>query len=250
MRGDALDLYEPINVLKPFAEEVWIVDGPLIEMTLYGSLPFTTRMTVVRLPEGGLWLHSPTPAVPALIEALAALGPVRHLIAPNLLHYWWLPDWQQAFPDACTHAAPGVRERAGKYGRALRIDRILGEAPDPGWQGVFDQLLVDDWYMSEAEFFHRPSRSLIVTDLIENFAPHRVHGWRLRLLLRIGGLFGQATMPRDLRLTFLGKRRARLRQAVRTMLAWDPARIVLAHGDCAASDGRAQLARAFAWLAP
>lgn len=248
MNGHALDLYEPINVLKPFAEDVWIVDRPLIEMKLYGSLPFTTRMTVVRLPDGGLWLHSPTPAEPALVALLAALGPVRHIIAPNLLHYWWVPDWQQAFSDARTHAAPGVRERAEKCGRPLRVDHVIDADPDTDWQGAVDQLLVDGWYMSEAEFFHRPSRSLILTDLIENFEPDRVHGWRLRMLLRIGGMFGRATMPRDLRLTFLDKRRTRLREAVRTMLTWEPERIVLAHGRCAASDGRAHLQQAFSWL--
>jgi len=249
MHSRRIDLYQPINVLKPFAGDVWIVDGPRIEMKLYGTIPFATRMTVVRLPDGGLWLHSPTPAEPALVEALAALGPVRHLIAPNLLHYWWLPEWQQAFPDARTHAAPGVGERAARHGRPLNIDRVLGDRPDPDWQGAFDQLLVDGWYMAEAEFFHRPSRSLILTDLIENFEPHKTHGWWLRLLARIGGILGnEATMPRDLRLTFLGTRRTRLREAVRTMVAWDPAQIVFAHGRCYQSDGRAQLARAFAWL--
>jgi Domain of unknown function (DUF4336) len=248
MHGNGLDLYTPINVLKPFADAIWIVDGPRIEMTLYGGLPFTTRMTVVRLPDGGLWLHSPTPAEPALIAALAALGPVRHLVAPNLLHYWWLSDWQQLFPDARTHAAPGVAERAARYGRPLRVDRILADAPDPDWDGAFDQLVVEGWYMSEAEFFHRPSRSVILTDLMQCYEPHKVHGWRLRLLTRLGGVFGSATMPRDLRLTFLGQRRARLRQAVRTMIGWDPERIVFAHGRCDAGDGRARLARAFAWL--
>ena len=248
MRGDTLDLYAPINMLKPFVDDIWIVDGPLIEMTLYGGLPFTTRMTVVRLPDGGLWLHSPTPAAPALVSALRELGPVRHLIAPNLLHYWWMSDWQQVFPDARTHAAPGVIERAARYGRPLRVDRILGETPDPDWRGTFDQLLVNGWYMSEVDFFHRPSRSLILTDLIECFESHKIHGWRLRLLARLGGILGQATMPRDLRLTFLGQRRARLREAVRAMIAWDPEHIVLAHGRCYASDGRTQLTRAFAWL--
>ena len=49
--------YEPLNTLKPIATDVWVVDGPKVRF--YGML-FTTRMTVVRLQNGDIWLHSPT----------------------------------------------------------------------------------------------------------------------------------------------------------------------------------------------
>src|SRR5215468_5782776 len=45
-------LYEPINVYKPVARNIGIVDGPFEYRTVGGGrmpLPFTTRMTVVRL---------------------------------------------------------------------------------------------------------------------------------------------------------------------------------------------------------
>jgi len=44
-------LYEPINVYKPVAADIGIVDGPFEYLTVGGvklPLPFTTRMTVVR----------------------------------------------------------------------------------------------------------------------------------------------------------------------------------------------------------
>ena len=59
--------YAPLNVLKPVAPDVWIVDGPVIRF--YG-LPFTTRMTVIRLPDGGLWLHSPIAMDDGLVAQL------------------------------------------------------------------------------------------------------------------------------------------------------------------------------------
>ena len=55
-------LYEPINVYKPVAPNIGIVDGPFEYLTVGGvkmPLPFTTRMTVVRLSNGNLFLHSP-----------------------------------------------------------------------------------------------------------------------------------------------------------------------------------------------
>ena len=48
----AASLYEPINVYKPVAPNIGIVDGPFEYLTVGGAklpLPFTTRMTVVRL---------------------------------------------------------------------------------------------------------------------------------------------------------------------------------------------------------
>ncbi|MFB2938247.1 hypothetical protein ACE1B6_23620 [Aerosakkonemataceae cyanobacterium BLCC-F154] len=57
---DLVDLYEPIATLKPVDENIWIVDGPIVRMAMYGtSIPFPTRMTIVRLNNGDLWCHSP-----------------------------------------------------------------------------------------------------------------------------------------------------------------------------------------------
>lgn len=49
--------YEPLNTLKPVADDIWLIDGPAVRF--YG-MPFPTRATVVRLANGDLWVHSPT----------------------------------------------------------------------------------------------------------------------------------------------------------------------------------------------
>ncbi len=54
-------LYEPLNTLKPVGEDLWVVDGPLVRMAyLGGSMPFPTRMAVIRLMNRNLFLWSPT----------------------------------------------------------------------------------------------------------------------------------------------------------------------------------------------
>ncbi len=61
MRHDAIKLYEPINILKQIGEDIWLVDGPIVQMSMYGvKIPFPTRMTIVRLSNSELWCHSPT----------------------------------------------------------------------------------------------------------------------------------------------------------------------------------------------
>lgn len=241
--------YCPLNVLKPFDRDLWIVDGPIVEMRYLamGQMPFPTRMTILRLPGGRLWVHSPTELTAGLKEELAVLGPVAWLIAPNRLHWTFLSAWQQAYPEARTFAAPGVEKRAGEGG--FRIDEMLGEAPPDAWAGVLHQLLLrGSFFWAEAVFFHRPTATLILTDLIENFEPGHIESRPLAFLMRLGGVLDpEGSTPRDMRLTFLG-RRAALRRAVETMLAWEPKRVILAHGRCFEQNANEELRRAFAWV--
>ena len=246
MLDDAYKPYAPQNVLKPIAADIWIVDGPQIRFGYLGlKVPFPTRMTVVRLPGGALWLHSPTEPDRALIESVRAIGAVRFLIAPNSLHYWWIPDWKDAFPDAEVFAVPGL-ERSAK--RELPIQHTLGDTPPPGWVTTIDQVLVQGDILSEADFFHRPSRTLILTDLIENFEPERVRHALYLLLLRLGGAtHPDGKAPLDMRLSFVRQRKA-VRAAVQQMIAWAPARVILAHGRWYDANAVAELRRAFRWV--
>jgi hypothetical protein len=233
------------------APDVWIVDGPLMRTGPRGIIGIPVRMTIARLPDGKLWLHSPVQFDTALAAAVQALGEVGHLIAPNLMHNSFIADWQRAFPDAVLYAAEGVAEHAAKQQRPLRVDAILGAAPDPRWGGAFEIVLARGSYMTEAVFFHKASRTLILTDLIENFEPSKVHSTAVRLILRVTGRLGpHGSAPLELRLTFLGERRKRLREAVRLMVSWNPERTIFAHGCCFESDATAKLRRAFRWLKP
>ena len=97
MLPDPVPLYEPINVYKPLAEAIGVVDGPLVYMTYpvlpFVKIPFPTRMTVVKLPMGGVWLHSPVAYDSALAAGVAAIGPVRHIVSPNKIHYAHVKEW-------------------------------------------------------------------------------------------------------------------------------------------------------------
>src|SRR6185312_11539383 len=128
--------YEPLGVLKPVAPEVWIVDGPEIRFKL-GILrvPFPTRMTVVRLPSGGLWLHSPVAFDASLAAALRELGPVAHIVAPNTIHYWWVGDWSSRFPAAEVWSVP--RLDPGATAR-VPAHSVLGGRSPPAWEEMFD----------------------------------------------------------------------------------------------------------------
>jgi hypothetical protein len=249
MAGDALDLYEPIDTPKPVDRDIWVVDGPVIRMAWFGtSIPFTTRMAVVRLGNGGLWLWSPLRPSAPLRARIDALGPVSHLVSPNRLHYAHLAACKAAWPDATVWASPGVRTRARSQGAAVAFDRDLGDPPPPDWAADLDQTIFrGSSYLPEIVFFHRASATLIVADLIENFEPPKVAP-RWRWLMRLGGAVDpDGKMPLDLRMTYLcGRREARASLA--RLLAWQPRRLILAHGRWYERDATAELRRAFRWL--
>ena len=242
-------LYEPVDTLKSVADNVWIVDGPEIRMSYpylpFIKVPFPTRMTVVRLADGALWLNSPTPLVEELAKSLDTLGRVAFLIAPNLLHYWWIGDWKARYPDARAYAAPGTQARAAK--RFTDFNAELGPTPPAEWRGEFRQLLVPGDYLTEVVFLHVASRTLIVTDLIQNFEPDRFANPLTRWVYCAAGCCDpDGTMPVDLRSTFL-RHRAEVRQALELMLEWQPQRVILAHGRWYADNAASELKRAFRW---
>lgn len=236
--------YDPLNTLKPVADGIWIVDGPAIRF--YG-VPFSTRATIVRLEGGGIWVHSPTRLTESLAAEVQALGEVRHLIAPNWIHYAYVAEWQSVFPDAEAWAAPGVAERAAKHGMPLRFDHDLGPSAEAPWEGQIDQIIAEGSEVHrEAVFFHRASRTLILTDLIENFERANV-AWYLWPFLRLAGNADpDGAMPRDMRATF--RDRAALRRSVEVMIGWRPERIVLAHGRWYRDNAEAELRRAFRFV--
>lgn len=238
--------YLPLNSLKQLAEDVWIADGPEIQMRSLGlTIPFPTRMTVIRLPSGEIWVHSPIAWHDCLAAAVAQLGRVSCLIAPNTLHYWYLPDWQKGFPAARSYCPPGL---VAKTRRPTRIDEELGETAPRAWADSIAQCLVCGTLLTEVDFFHHPSRTLILTDLIENFEPCRIHTRWLRWVIRLAGASDpDGKAPYDMQLNFLGHRH-QVRSAVRRMIEWNPERIILAHGRCYDRDGLSELKRAFRWV--
>lgn len=237
--------YPPLDQPKPVAEDIWIVDsGPLHVLGL--ALP--VRMTVIRLRDGGLWLHSPTRHTEALQHALQALGPVRHLVAPNIAHWSFLREWQRHCPEATLWAAPELRRRRAVGRAGLRLDHDLTGATPAPWEGEVSQRIIPGaGGFREVAFFHRPSRSLVLTDLVQNLEPEKLPR-PVRPLARLVGVAApRGATPAYLR-ALLRLRRRDAAEAIRQVVAWQPERLIFAHGAWFERNGTAALQRAFAWL--
>jgi hypothetical protein len=224
-------------------KDIWIAEG---ENVSFHGFAYSTRSVVVRLGDGGLWIWSPVALTPGLRRDVDALGPVRHLVSPNKLHYLYLRDWKAAYPQAQLWGPLSTIRKCPD----LPFRAPLGDTPPAEWQPDIDQA----WFrgsfaLDEIAFFHRPSATAIIADLVQTFSPRflRTYWGRWSLLAQLSGLTEkQACAPIDLRLSFIN--RAPARRARDKVLGWNCRRVVVAHGEWMRDHGSARLARSFRWL--
>lgn len=229
-----------VSPLRPFAPDLWLAAGPEADVM---GFRYPTRMAVIRLSDGGLLVWSPVSLTEGLRREVEALGEVRFLVAPNTLHHLFLAEWRQAYPLASLHAAPGLAARR----QDLVIDAELGDAPPAAWAADLDQVLMrGNRITTEAVFFHRPSATVLFTDLIQQFPPGWFKGWR-GLIARLDLMTeAEPSVPRKFRTAFTDRKAARA--ALARILDWPAQKVVMAHGAPVERDGRAFIARAFRWL--
>ncbi|MCG6857268.1 MAG: DUF4336 domain-containing protein [Salaquimonas sp.] len=240
------DAYEPQNKLKAIGEEIWIADGPVLQWG-YGipiTFPFPTRMTVIRLSDGDLFVHSPIHADEDLVAQVEKLGPIAHIVSPNMIHHVSIKAWAARYPDAKTWASPGVRKRSD-----VEFSRDLDDLPPKEWADDIDQRIArGSRVMEEVIFFHMRSKTLILADLIENFEADRLHGWFNHFMYRLIGVMApHGKAPRDLRATYAGHH-DQMRGVVDWMIACAPERIVIAHGKWIEENAVEELRLAFDWV--
>jgi hypothetical protein len=204
--------------------------------------PFPARMTALVLADGGVALISPIPIDDALASRIAALGPVRYLIAPNLLHHLYLGAASARYPDARVLAPAGLAAKRPE----LRIDAMLdGALPEALTAAVDVVHMAGVPSIDEFVFFHRASRTLVVTDLVFNImAPRGL----FRLVLRIVGCHRRLAQSRAWR--FAVKDRAAAGERVARMLGFPFETLVMAHGEIVREAAHARLAEALRWLLP
>jgi hypothetical protein len=228
--------------LQAFGKNIWIVDGPNVRDMF---ITFTTRMTIVKLVDGSLWVNSPVPVQFDLLKQITALGTLKYLLAATPRHVWRLDGWHTLFPEAQLWA-PQKSPFTLKKGH-LSFSGILGDEPFDGWAYDFDQLVFKgNPLISEVFFYHRASNTVIVDDLIQI---HQIIKGRpyLNALIKLEGVaspYGGVGL--DLRLSFTNRNKAR--QSLKKLLSWDFDKLIIAHGICIEKDAKSFVEKAFYWL--
>lgn len=236
----------PSETVQPFGPDIGVVDGPTV---VSAGFRYPTRMAVLRVPDQGVFIWSPIALTEDLRAAVDAIGPVRFIVAPNSLHHLHLQAWQSAYPDALVYAPPGLRQRRKDIAFDGDLDDVPGApgAPPPPWAATIDQVIVrGNLITTEVVFFHRPSGTVLFTDLIQNFGPDWFTGWR-KIVARLDRMIGhEAQVPQKFRVAFTN--RAAARMALAHIMAWPAEKVLMAHGTPIEKEGAAFIKRAFRWL--
>jgi hypothetical protein len=137
--------------LRSFGENIWIANGPMVRNM---GAWFTTRMTVVKLSNGSIWIESPVPASPDTLEEIMELGSVKYLVAATPRHVWRLDAEHTLFPEAQLWASQRTRLTL-QHGN-LPITGFLTDIPPPDWADDFKQLAFKgNRYLSEVLFYRK-----------------------------------------------------------------------------------------------
>jgi hypothetical protein len=176
---------------------------------------------VARLSDGSVWVWSPAALTEELDYEVQAIGPVRYIVSPNKIHHLFLYERADRRPDARLYAPPGFARKTPE----LRFGAALDDEPDPAWAADIDQVIFrGSIAMAEVMFFHRASRTVIISDLIQRHPESEMSGWK-GMLMRLDGLVGKhGSTPREWRASFL--RRGPVRAARKKVLGWNAERLL------------------------
>lgn len=215
-----------IGQLTEYVENaIWIQEYPV----RYSGIDLFGRMAIIRLETGELIVHDPCEIDTAAKQEIDALGEVKYILAPGSYHHLFVPDFQAQYPAAETFLCPGLERKRPD----IRFDWILGNRPDPRWGGVLEQVVIQGpkliW---EVPFFHKPSKTLILVDLLENIGDDFSHPVGLQLKLWWKLVFRMWNNPKAApEYQIAWGRKDIVRRGLERVLSWKPERIILAHGE-------------------
>lgn len=226
------------GALNEIAPGIWAAEAPLE----YFGFPMGRRMTVIVLSTGGLLVHSPAELTAELRRGLQQLGDVRFVVAASRIHgHLYMEQYKQAYPSVKLYAAPGLASKR----EDLDFDGELSGVAEPAWSEDLDQALFEGHRrLTEVEFFHRATRTLITGDLCFNIGPSwpeqvRVLAWGGDMKPRLGPttVFREQIQDREA-----------ARRSLELILEWDFDRILPGHGEIVPSQGRQLFVDGFRWL--
>lgn len=181
----------------------------------------SVRMTVIA-GQSGLTLYSPVALSAADVQAIGSAGEVTAIVAPNLYHHLFLRDAAAAFPLARVFVPEGLEAKIGAIPRA----EVMSRACPPELPKGIEHFLFDRHAIRETVLFHRPSRTLVTSDLLYNYQPE--HGRGEKAFFRLLGCYGAPKVVFYHR--FALSEKAAVHELVAQVREWAPQRIVMSHG--------------------
>ncbi|OWW19484.1 DUF4336 domain-containing protein [Noviherbaspirillum denitrificans] len=223
-----------MSALKAIASNIWYRSHHFVA----SGIPVSSRMTVIRLKDGRLWLHSPVPLSVSERKELESLGQVGYIVAPNRMHHLFLAEYASAYPDALLFGAPGLRAKRPDLTRLSE----LGPTVEASWKDDLEQVFFDGIPIgNETVWFHIASRTLILTDLCQWWQGELP--FAAKAYAHVTGVRRQLAVPRTIRLMVRDRHAARA--SAQEILQWPFERVVMAHNAIVEDGAYPEVKRAF-----
>lgn len=211
--------------LLTFAPNIYIKEYPI----RYAGCTFSSCMTIAKLSNGRLWIHSPCEITPQLKAEIEALGPVGVIIAPGNYHHLHVKSCQDAFPSAQTVICPGVEKKQP----TLKYDAILQETkPEESYAADLEQVLIQgNRVINEVAFLHKESKTLILTDSIELIGDS-TPGTNLVLRFWWKYLLRMWNVPKPAPEYQMGwNDKVLAKKSMEQIMQWDFQQVIISHGE-------------------
>ena len=206
-------------------DQIWILEYPV----RFAGMDIFGRTTIIRLENGDLIVHDPCKIDDSAKGEIDEIGKVKYIIAPGSYHYLFVADFQEKYPNAETFICPGLERKRPD----IKFDWILGNKPDHRWEGAIEQVLVQGTKIIwEVAFYHKPSRTLILVDLLENIGDDYKHEAGLLLQFWWKAVLRMWNNPKPAPEYQMGwGNKEIVKIALEKILSWDAKRVIISHGE-------------------
>ncbi len=200
-------------------------------------------MTVIRLQSQEIVVISPIRMTEALVAQLDRLGNVAYIIAPNLYHYLFAADCKTRYPAAIFWAAPGLKEKRPELPIDYVIEPTAVDSSESRLWSCLEFILFEGFRtlgsggideLNECIFFHKATRTLIVTDTVFHF--DESFPLLTRLAIKMSG--GYRKLSPSMLEKIATRDNAKVRRSVDRVLEWDFERVIMAHGSIIEMHGK------------
>src|SRR5687767_14542861 len=131
-------------MLVPHSDKLLTQAAPLSFL----GLQVGTRMTLVRLPNDEVLLHSPIALTAELGAAVDKTGTLTRIVCPNVYHHLHAKGWSEAYPKAVVHAPRSLKKKRSD----LRITHELEDVTAKTFNDELVPIHIDGCMLDETVF--------------------------------------------------------------------------------------------------
>jgi len=217
-------------VTREVKPDVWTFSRPFLRAPL---IPQGSRSTAFKLVDGSVFLYASTKVDDETLNKIREIGPVAYIAVPDVLHYLFLQDFHNAFPDAKVIAMEGIEEKVstikffGQYGR-----------DPPGTKYGFEDEITAQYFPGfvnkDVAYFHHASKTVVEADLLYNLPPTEQYSRSTEratsILPFVGRLYPDSWVHKQL--TYSAAKDVKLNSvAAKAVDGWDFDMVIPCHGD-------------------